>query len=526
MTQSPKLRLATEEKLGPLKGHIVTNPRVARADRATLFDVPMPGNSNVMVHPSVYYNADGVSGYKYWMAYTPYPSANSQMENPCIVASHDGTTWVTPAGVVNPIEPAPAAWPGEYNSDPYLTRANDGTFYLFWRMVGYPNGKESWFYYTSQDLISWTNRTLLLSTTMTAERFVAASIFQEPNGNWVFYGVETVQSPYRMYKLEAPTLAGLSGAARQVCTFTGDWNGVQPWHIDVHRVGGEVQVLVQDGNSGGGNLWAAVSKDGLTFVAGKQLVDNGLAAEWDFKYYKSCFVPTIKDGIWGWDIWVTSNKFPATGPAQGRSFVYFDGRQAEKARQAIAEQDTKILFARAGIWPFNIGDSFSSADSTGLGTSETGHLWTVTNGSYNIVNKAAVAMTTGNNKAYVEAGFTDHWPTIRIDSLPSLGQHWVMTRFADASNHYRFGSNGTDWVLEKVIGAASTTLATFPNMKSLIGVARTYIGLRMVGTTLEPYINGVKVGSVVDSALTAGTKVGFQASPTNATFRAFTNQVS
>lgn len=43
------------------------------------------------------------NGYRYWMAYTPYPYANGSEENPSICASNDMLYWETPEGLANPI---------------------------------------------------------------------------------------------------------------------------------------------------------------------------------------------------------------------------------------------------------------------------------------------------------------------------------------------------------------------------------------------------------------------------------------
>jgi len=54
--------------------HVVTDPTLAIAPPATLFTIPTYDGSGTVVHPSVYFNPDGWSGYKYWMAFTPFPA--------------------------------------------------------------------------------------------------------------------------------------------------------------------------------------------------------------------------------------------------------------------------------------------------------------------------------------------------------------------------------------------------------------------------------------------------------------------
>lgn len=69
------------------------------------------------IHPKVLFFEDGWHGYKFWMAYTPYPLGSISAENPCIAVSNDGTNWAVPDCLDNPLAFAPD---GGYNSDTHL----------------------------------------------------------------------------------------------------------------------------------------------------------------------------------------------------------------------------------------------------------------------------------------------------------------------------------------------------------------------------------------------------------------------
>ena len=58
---------------------------------------------NQPTHPSVVSFEIPWHGYSYWMAYSPYPYANGEEENPCVAASNDLLYWETPEGLANPI---------------------------------------------------------------------------------------------------------------------------------------------------------------------------------------------------------------------------------------------------------------------------------------------------------------------------------------------------------------------------------------------------------------------------------------
>ena len=83
----------------------------------TVLTIPTYDGSGQAVHPSAVYIPGGFAGYKYWMGMTPYPGGNDTYENPSIIASNDGITWVVPAGVTNPLATCP---PSGHNSDSCL----------------------------------------------------------------------------------------------------------------------------------------------------------------------------------------------------------------------------------------------------------------------------------------------------------------------------------------------------------------------------------------------------------------------
>ena len=94
-------------------------PEVTPVIPLTQLVVPTYDGSGQAVHPDVLWFPARWRGFEYWMAFTPFPGGKEDMENPSIVASHDGITWEVPAGLSNPIVPRPPD--GAYNSDPDLS---------------------------------------------------------------------------------------------------------------------------------------------------------------------------------------------------------------------------------------------------------------------------------------------------------------------------------------------------------------------------------------------------------------------
>jgi hypothetical protein len=64
--------------------------------------VPTFDGTQNIAHPSMEYIDTSWNGYKYWLAFTPYPAENR--ENPSIAYSNDGITWDT-TGLSNPVVP-------------------------------------------------------------------------------------------------------------------------------------------------------------------------------------------------------------------------------------------------------------------------------------------------------------------------------------------------------------------------------------------------------------------------------------
>lgn len=498
-------------------GHTLTDATLARAPRATFVSIPTYEGSGVAVHPSVYFNPSGWNGYKYWMAMTPYPSPQVALENPSIVASNDGNTWVVPAGVTNPIEPTPGG--AQYNSDPFLYMV-DGTMYCFWRSV-LDGGQESIYYRTSPDGVTWANKTLVWNNLMATRRPLAPCLARLSDGTWVMYAVDIVGSQ-RLVRYTAPAVTGPWSAGTN-CVITGN-TGV-PWHVDIHNVNGEWQALVMSGGGAGGDVYAAVSNDGINFTASANLLAR-YAGSWDSVYYKSCFIPAVKDGLEGWDAWIGSGDFAASGQRVGRTFVAFDkltGQIATLQAQvdAAAANGSDMLAARVPLYPWIAGDSFSRADNAGLGNAESGQTWTGSARTFKITSKAASPTSAANTRSVLESGTTDHWPSIRIDSAQAAtAQQWLIARFADANNFYRLGfASGGNLVLEKVVAGAVTGIGSFGVPPARPGLT---LSLRCTGTTLQCYANSVLVGTITDSALATGTQVGIQATDTTAAFRNFT----
>ncbi len=138
-----------------------------RADDARSFPrgqpcrIPTPDGSDECTHPSVLDSSLALGwpwcGYRYWMAFTPYPGNDPRrfrLENPCIVVSDDLRSWRVPEGARFPLVGPPGpidlarsiaadiptrllllqargvAARRSYNADPALFLSRRGVMYL------------------------------------------------------------------------------------------------------------------------------------------------------------------------------------------------------------------------------------------------------------------------------------------------------------------------------------------------------------------------------------------------------------
>lgn len=102
--------------------------RLYPTSKTNILDIKTYDGSNTATHPSVLYFWNGWQGYRYWMAYTPYPSVAH--ENPCLAVSNDGVNWIDPPGVTNPLDPRPSA--PHYNSDTEIVFTGSA-MRVYWR---------------------------------------------------------------------------------------------------------------------------------------------------------------------------------------------------------------------------------------------------------------------------------------------------------------------------------------------------------------------------------------------------------
>lgn len=264
--------------------------------------IPAVGGVNAPIHPKVIDTVSGWNGYRYWMAFTPYPTdaGNDIHENPCVVASNDGNTWVAPAA--NPIEGPPVGYVtgDHFYSDTHLVM-DGATLRLFWRETDRtvtPPIENLWMR-TSTDGVTWTARELCLTISGRAGRgFLSPSLLKLGDGSWRIWYARADTSNVQIETRTASTPTG-PWSSHTPCVWTFPDATREPWHLDVVAIRNGFAMLIADRVKGvyiHGKLWLAYSTDAINFdIAATPAADGSPNA------YRSAFVR--RSG--GFDVWVT-----------------------------------------------------------------------------------------------------------------------------------------------------------------------------------------------------------------------------
>jgi len=463
------------------------------------------------VHPSVLYFPRGWNGYRYWMAFTPYEGTNNQVENPSVVCSHDGQTWVIPAGLTNPLALSPGN--GGYNSDTVLFMDKDGvTMCLVYREFT-PATKpqdEKFYLFKSKDGVNWGNRQLIHATNSDVARGVSPAILWNGTQYMMWY-VDIKMSPKKLVLKTSPDLVNWSEGTN--ADLAAD-SGRQLWHIDVKEYQGTYYALLQDDVADGapGYLYFAKSTDGIRWERSVDPIMRELKGTWQAGLYKSTFVPKITDTGLEFDVWYTGT----SGQPPYKDWWKVAYSTIKFRNPSRASLDQKILYAIGKINPYEIGDTFDRADAAGLGTATTGQAWAASAGVFNLAAGYAVPSTNANTRSVTESSSPNC--AVSSDVYFNAGdQAWLVGRFVDGNNYIRAGvANTGNVTIQRIQAGAATGLVTGNKAKS-----GDRIELVMVGDKLSLYVNEYLYCYINDSFNQSATQVGIQAATTTTKFNNF-----
>lgn len=280
-------------------GKIITNNSVDS------LVIPTYEGSGQAIHPDVYYNSKGWNGYKYWMAFTPYANGVDTVENPSIVVSHDGVTWVVPPGVTNPLVPRPTGLGAlNYNADPDIIEGYDGKLYLF-----YIDGTTDVWVISSVDGVTWTTPVKIID--MSVQTIISPSVILD-GGVYRMYYVDAAENPNILKYRTAATPTG-TWSAPITCSVSPIPSGKDIWHINISKEKDEYHLIVTTALSGShtnNNLHFATSNNGVDFAMTSSpiMIPSATTNKWDnSRIYRSSLIKVDEGHGWYYKLFYSAS---------------------------------------------------------------------------------------------------------------------------------------------------------------------------------------------------------------------------
>ncbi|QFF99857.1 hypothetical protein PB01_14050 [Psychrobacillus glaciei] len=517
-------------------------PNLYIANPANPLDIETYDGSNQPTHPSVKFFENKWNGFHYWMAYTPYPNNNSDLENPCVVASNDGTNWVTPSGLINPLDVGSKYGQGAYLSDTHLVyRPDTNTLECWYRGIYGSPVVEHLFRRTTNDGINWTSVESMYSIQSANSASLISPVVLWDNSVkkyliWIIFSVSQTNRYLKYYE-------STDGKA---WTFIRDIRIDDPsgryimWHFDIIKssVGYEFVGSYQDGGQFDkiNYLCYAKSSDNITYSKPDTILGSGYKGSFDdLELYRPCLVRMSnyimlyygaqKDrAIWhiglikAPNINVLVNLLADKDIQESKTSLLLKLNDLETRTFALEQAVLNIPDLPSSVQTTVLSDTFDRVNG-GLGVADTGQAWVVNN-TFDIVGgKAKAGSGDGNNYATTNAGASNFTAEITITcgtsgsgtftfrGLDALSPSWrdcfavVMAKDANKIELMRH--------MDTVIGNHNITLLT--GQEYLIKVV-------CGGASIKVYLDDVEILNAIDSAYFSQTQVGMYQWGANGTF--------
>lgn len=199
---------------------------------------PSYDHSGQAVHPSLIdfkteYGMESWQGFRYWMAFTPYPNFNSSVENPSLLVSKDGFNWINPPSIQNPLEAKPqGALNTSYNSDPELIfDPEQNQLVLYWREYRQNVYEKIWVKKIGSNFKK-SDKTLCFENPWKSSNGLVLSptVWRKSAKEWYMW---TTNGAFKVYCYSSND--GVVWSSGQLCNVAWDlWGGGYiPWHIAV-----------------------------------------------------------------------------------------------------------------------------------------------------------------------------------------------------------------------------------------------------------------------------------------------------
>lgn len=245
-----------------------------------------------VIHVDVIHVPEGWNGYRYWMHFTPFSSADPATENPSVVASNDGDNWEVPAGLTNPIYPEPSS--GHY-SDTTIELLDDDRLCIVFRWNNGSTGNSKLYAGYSDDGVSWTSRQELVSFNQNTEAMCPS--LERIGNEYHLWTVNGETSPHTVEYRVGDTVADAAQASPTTISMTNQQ--VPFWNFNVTYHNGLFKAMYS--SEVADPLYLAHSTDGETWESQTSVAldTGGYDSE---KIYQGMLLPKLKKGEMIYDV--------------------------------------------------------------------------------------------------------------------------------------------------------------------------------------------------------------------------------
>lgn len=387
-----------------------------------VFPNPYPDEINQPVHTSIAKCDSLFNGFKYWIAFTPYPDYDSAFENPSVIATNNFEVFHEPSS--NPLVPAPRVG---YNADTHIVFNDDYTIlYLLFRERG--NGINNLKVMHTEDGVTWTSPITILTGTSANKKDFASPSCWLSDGKWnIIYHNLDADTPKPMYKIISDTsdiYGTYSTPVQVVIPLSPNGANLGWWHSFIAKVSDTQLIgIVQDGLSlaSPGNLYFIQSFDnGLTF----DLCNRKITCQ--DRFYRSTFFRELDSLI------VFPSKFSG-------KVLMFKAELGFSLKDNIFRNSRDMYLQNTSYTFSNILclDSFTRANSSVIGNTDNGLSYTTTGSGFEIKGSKAYPLSSGA-KAIINTGTSNYTIQSKINMTQGIEQ-WLIVRYIDANKFIRVG---------------------------------------------------------------------------------------
>lgn len=254
---------------------------------------------NEAYHPKVLNFENEWHGYKYWMAFTPYPGADDSRENPHIVASNNLVEWKTPEGLINPLdEVKDSVKYKKYNSDTHLVyNENLDRIECYWRYVNDLENQVIIYRRCSSDGVNFSDKEIFIKSDNRKEKdYVSPAIVYE-NQTYKMWYVDKRKVQYKESK------DGVNWSNDYIVEVNYEDPRLDTWHLDVISTekGYEMVTVAYRGNEKRKNMnvyYAYSNNEKQNWSQAIKILEPTTGTKyWDNQgLYRSCLV--YEDGVY------------------------------------------------------------------------------------------------------------------------------------------------------------------------------------------------------------------------------------